>query len=196
MLNSRQRAQLRSIANSYDTIFQIGKGGINDALIKQIDEALEKRELIKIRTLETSPETSREAADNVAEAVKADVVQVIGSRFVTKKKPFSIRMLGSNILQMAIRLVTGKKITDPTSGMRAYNKKVIEEFVANASLTPEPDTLVYMMTRQMKVKEVQVEMHDREFGESYLNAFKSIEYMLSMMFSIVFIRAFTRKGGK
>ena len=121
---------------------------------------------------------------------------VIGSRFVTKKKPFSIRMLGSNILQMAIRLVTGKKITDPTSGMRAYNKKVIEEFVANASLTPEPDTLVYMMKRQMKVKEVQVEMHDREFGESYLNAFKSIEYMLSMMFSIVFIRAFTRKGGK
>ncbi len=82
MLNSRQRAQLRSMANSYETIFQIGKGGINDALIKQIDEALEKRELIKIRTLETSPETSREAADNVAEAVKADVVQVIGSRFV------------------------------------------------------------------------------------------------------------------
>ncbi len=82
MLNSRQRAQLRSMANSYETIFQIGKGGINDALIKQIDEALEKRELIKIRTLETSPETSREAADNVAEAVGADVVQVIGSRFV------------------------------------------------------------------------------------------------------------------
>lgn len=82
MLNSRQRAQLRSIANSYDTIFQIGKGGINDALIKQIDEALEKRELIKIRTLETSPETSRSAADSISEAVGADVVQVIGSRFV------------------------------------------------------------------------------------------------------------------
>ena len=82
MLNSRQRAQLRSIANSYDTIFQIGKGGINDALIKQIDEALKKRELIKIRTLETSPETSRSAADSVSEAVGADVVQVIGSRFV------------------------------------------------------------------------------------------------------------------
>ena len=78
MLNSRQRAQLRSMANSYETIFQIGKGGINDALIKQIDEALEKRELIKIRTLETS----RSAADTVAEAVGADVVQVIGSRFV------------------------------------------------------------------------------------------------------------------
>lgn len=86
MLNSRQRAQLRSMANSYETIFQIGKGGINDALIKQIDEALEKRELIKIRTLETSPETSRSAADTVAEAVGADVVQVIGSRFVLHRE--------------------------------------------------------------------------------------------------------------
>ena len=82
MLNSRQRAQLRGMANGFETIFQIGKGGINDALIKQIDEALEKRELIKIRTLETSPETSRSAADTVSEAVGADVVQVIGSRFV------------------------------------------------------------------------------------------------------------------
>lgn len=120
----------------------------------------------------------------------------IGSRFVTKKKPISIRMLGSNIIELAIKLVTGKKITDPTSGMRAFNKKVIEEFVTNASLTPEPDTLVYLMKRKMKVKEVQVEMSEREFGESYLNAFKSMEYMLSMMLSIVFIRAFTKKGGE
>lgn len=134
--------------------------------------------------------------DLVKEIKEKNYDIVIGSRFLTKKKPFSIRMLGSSILQMAIRLVTRKKITDPTSGMRAYNKKVIKEFVANASLTPEPDTIVYMMKKQMKVKEVQVEMHDREFGESYFNAFKSIEYMLSMMLSIIFIRAFTRKGGK
>lgn len=120
----------------------------------------------------------------------------IGSRFVTKKKPISIRMLGSNIIELAIKLVTGKKITDPTSGMRAFNKKVIEEFVTNASLTPEPDTLVYLMKRKMKVKEVQVEMSEREFGESYFNAFKSMEYMLSMMLSIIFIRAFTKKGGE
>lgn len=82
MLNSRQRAQLRGMANSYDTIFQIGKGGINDQLIKQIDEALEARELIKLRALETSPETSRTAADKIAQEVSADVVQVIGSRFI------------------------------------------------------------------------------------------------------------------
>ncbi len=82
MLNSRQRAQLRGMANSYDTIFQIGKGGINEQLIKQVDEALEARELIKLRTLENSPETSRTAADEIANQVGADVVQVIGSRFI------------------------------------------------------------------------------------------------------------------
>ena len=82
MLNSRQRAQLRGLANTLDTILQIGKGGISDQTIKQIDDALEARELIKLRTLETSPVTSREAADSVAEKLGADVVQVIGSRFI------------------------------------------------------------------------------------------------------------------
>ena len=82
MLNSRQRAQLRGMANSYETIFQIGKGGINEQLIKQVDEALEARELIKLRTLENSHETSRTAADEIANQVGADVVQVIGSRFI------------------------------------------------------------------------------------------------------------------
>ena len=100
------------------------------------------------------------------------------------------------LLQLAIKLVTWKKITDPTSGMRAYNKKAIKEFVTNTSSTPEPDTLVYMLKKGLKIKEVQVEMSEREFGESYLNAFKSMEYMLSMMFSIILIRAFTKKGGK
>lgn len=120
----------------------------------------------------------------------------IGSRFVAKKKPFTMRMIGSNLIQFAIKLVTWKKITDPTSGMRAYNKKAIKEFATNPSLTPEPDTLVYMLKKGMNIKEVQVEMSEREFGESYLNAFKSMEYMLSMMFSIIFIRAFMKKGGK
>lgn len=82
MLNSRQRAQLRGMANGFDTIFQVGKGGINEQLIKQIDEALEARELIKLRTLETAPESSRTAADKIAQDVGADVVQVIGSRFI------------------------------------------------------------------------------------------------------------------
>ena len=82
MLNSRQRAQLRSMANRMETIFQVGKGGIGDEIKKQVDDALEAREIIKMRVLETSPLTSREAADQIAQMVGADVVQVIGSRFV------------------------------------------------------------------------------------------------------------------
>lgn len=158
--------------NGYDVVLQFDGDGQHDAkYIKKLVDEIERN--------------------------NCDVV--IGSRFVTEKKPASIRMLGSNILSLAIRIVTGRAIKDPTSGMRAYDKKAIDEFVSNNSLTPEPDTLVYMMKKGMKVKEIQVEMREREFGECYLNAFKSMEYMLSMMFSIIFIRAFTRKrknGGK
>ncbi|MBE6766666.1 MAG: ribosome assembly RNA-binding protein YhbY [Clostridia bacterium] len=82
MLTGKQRAQLRALANSLETIFQVGKSGINDQLIRQVDETLEARELIKLRVLETSPQSSREAADKIAEETGADVVQVIGSRFV------------------------------------------------------------------------------------------------------------------
>ena len=82
MLNSRQRAQLRGLANHLTPVFQIGKGGVNEQLIKQTDDILEVRELIKLKALETSPETSREAADKSAEAVGADVVQVIGGVMV------------------------------------------------------------------------------------------------------------------
>lgn len=118
----------------------------------------------------------------------------IGSRFVTEKKPKTMRMLGSGLLSGTIKITTGKTIKDPTSGMRAYNKQAIEYFVKNASLTPEPDTLVYLLKKKMKVKEVQVEMSEREFGESYLNPIKSMQYMINMFFSIVFIRAITRKN--
>ena len=131
--------------------------------------------------------------DLVKEIEKNNINVAIGSRFVTEKKPFSARMLGSRLISFAIKLTTWKKITDPTSGMRAYDKKAIELFNNNASLTPEPDTIVYMIKKGLNIKEVQVEMSEREFGESYLNAFKSIKYMMNMMLSILFIRSITRK---
>lgn len=131
--------------------------------------------------------------DLVNEIEKNNVDVAIGSRFVKEKKPFTARMLGSRIISAAIRLTTFKKITDPTSGMRAYNKKAIEMFNTNASLTPEPDTIVYMIKKGLNVKEVQVEMSEREFGESYLNAFKSIKYMMNMMLSILLVRSLTKK---
>ena len=82
MLTSKQRAYLRSIAAEYETIFQIGKGGVTEVMCKEIGEALRKRELIKLKVLENSGWTAREAADAVAEQTGADVVQVIGNKFV------------------------------------------------------------------------------------------------------------------
>ncbi len=86
MLTSKQRAALRSMANGLDAIVHIGKDGIAQALIKQCDDALTARELIKARVLETSGMTSREAADKIAGMVRAEVVQVIGSKFVLYRK--------------------------------------------------------------------------------------------------------------
>ncbi len=82
MLNSRQRAQLRGMANDFETILQVGKMGISENTVKQVDDALEARELIKMSVLETCPNTSREVADELAKEVKADVVQVIGRKFI------------------------------------------------------------------------------------------------------------------
>lgn len=82
MLTSKQRAKLRAMGTSLDTIFQIGKGGIGEETVKQISNALEARELIKARVLENSDYTAREAADTLAEATGADVVAVTGTRFV------------------------------------------------------------------------------------------------------------------
>ncbi len=86
MLNSRQRAQLRGMANSMETIFQIGKSGVSDNTVKQVIDALEARELIKLRILENCPLSVREAADDIAEKTNSDVVQVIGTRFILYKE--------------------------------------------------------------------------------------------------------------
>ncbi|MBQ0111209.1 MAG: ribosome assembly RNA-binding protein YhbY, partial [Oscillospiraceae bacterium] len=85
-LTSKQRAFLRAKGNSLETVFQIGKQGLNDALLKQTDELLELRELVKLRVLETCEISSREAADTIANGIGAQVVQVIGSRFILFKE--------------------------------------------------------------------------------------------------------------
>ena len=82
MLTSKQRAYLRGLANREDTILIIGKGEITDNIIRQADTALAARELIKGKHLESSSYTARECADILAEKCNADVVQVIGSKFV------------------------------------------------------------------------------------------------------------------
>ena len=85
MLTSKQRAQLRALANNMETILQVGKGGIGEQLLKQVSDALLARELIKLRVLETCELTAKEAAAGIAEQTGSEVVFVIGSRFVLYK---------------------------------------------------------------------------------------------------------------
>ena len=86
MLTGKQRAKLRSMANSLEPLLQVGHQGINEHTFTHVDEALTKRELVKFRVLESCPVTSREAADTIAEKLGADVVQVIGYRFVLYRR--------------------------------------------------------------------------------------------------------------
>lgn len=79
-MTSKQRAYLRSQANTLDSIFQIGKTGLTDNLIKQLSDALTARELIKISVLETAPDTAKNLSLEIAEATNSVVVQVIGSK--------------------------------------------------------------------------------------------------------------------
>ncbi|NLM62568.1 MAG: YhbY family RNA-binding protein [Clostridiales bacterium] len=82
MLSSKDRAKLRAMANKIDTIVIIGKGGITENIVKQADDALKARQLIKGRVLETAFMTAREAGEELAELTGSETVQVIGSRFV------------------------------------------------------------------------------------------------------------------
>jgi glycosyltransferase involved in cell wall biosynthesis len=112
----------------------------------------------------------------------------IGSRFVTEKKPHGLRMLGSRLIQFVLRLTTGKKIKDPTSGMRMYNRATMKAMAEQMDYGPEPDTIAHLIRSGARVKEVQVEMHERMAGTSYLNLSRSLRYMTHMCVSILFIQ--------
>lgn len=117
---------------------------------------------------------------------------VIGSRFVTEKKPFTARMIGSRLIAGAIKCVAHETVKDPTSGFRAYGKNCIKDYALDMNNPPEPDTLVYMYRKNRKIKEIQVQMSKREFGESYLNLVNTIKYMSRMMVSIFLIQPFRK----
>lgn len=85
-MTSKQRAFLRAQANGLDPILHAGKGGLSDAMVKQADDALTARELIKGRVLETAPTSTRDLAEEIAAAVNAEVVQVIGRTFVLYRR--------------------------------------------------------------------------------------------------------------
>ena len=91
MITSKQRAYLRKLANGIEPLFQIGKGGVGDELLKQLAIALEARELIKVHILETALLDTKSAANEIAEALGAEPVQAIGSKFVLYKQAKNVK---------------------------------------------------------------------------------------------------------
>ena len=113
---------------------------------------------------------------------------VVGSRYLTQKKPWTLRMVGSRIICFFIYLKTGKKVTDPTSGMRAADKNIIKLFADNMNYIAEPDAYADLIKRNFKTSEVQVSMEERDEGVSYFSSpFKSIRFVFNVLVSILFL---------
>ena len=108
-LTSKQRAQLRGIASQADTILMVGKDGVSENVIREANNALEARELIKGRVLENSMLTAREAAEQLRVPTRSEVVQVIGSKFVLYRRQHDAD-------KRKIQLVTDKKRKAPGKG--------------------------------------------------------------------------------
>ncbi|MBR4207530.1 MAG: glycosyltransferase family 2 protein [Lachnospiraceae bacterium] len=112
---------------------------------------------------------------------------VIGSRYLESKGNANARYMGGRVISGCIRFMTGKKIKDPTSGMRVYSDRVMKLFTESSLYSPEPDTLSYLIKKGFKVSETGVEMKERMRGKSYLDIVGSARYMFRMCTSILFI---------
>lgn len=135
---------------------------------------------------------ARYIADMVSFMEQGQYDIVIGSRFVDKKKPKTLRMLGSNVISAAIKITTRRTVKDPTSGMRLYNRRMMKRHARMYEFGPEPDTLAFLARSGAKIGEVQVEMLERTAGKSYLNFARSMRYMTRMCMSIFFIQWFRK----
>lgn len=118
---------------------------------------------------------------------------VIASRYATEPKPMSIRMIGSRLIQMAIKMTTGITVKDPTSGMRMFNRESIKEFAFNLNYGPEPDTISFLLKQGAAIAEIQVVMDERIGGVSYLTPLNAMKYMMRILFSIFLIQNFRHR---
>ena len=109
---------------------------------------------------------------------------VLGSRFLTEKRNRSLRMAGNALIEGAVRLTTGKRVTDPTCGMRIYGRRVMKHMAYAASARPEPDTVAFLIRCGARTGEYPVSVREREAGVSYLSLGKSIRYMAQMGMNI------------
>ena len=109
---------------------------------------------------------------------------VIASRYYGCRMPFRMRTVGAKMITAAIRLTTGRHLSDPTSGMRLYSRRIIEQFIKDENNAPEPDTLSYLIRLGADIREVPVNMAERLAGQSYLTPGNAAKYMIHMLMAI------------
>lgn len=184
--------------NKYNTINLIQNLGIGGAVQTGYKYALNNNYDVAIQ-FDGDGQHDENYIDNLVNEIKEGYDFVIGSRFISdlsKFKSSSTRRIGIKIISFLIKICTGKKIYDPTSGFRAANKDVIKIFTNHYPVEyPEPESTTELIKRGYKVVEIPVEMHEREFGISSIKPLKSIYYMFSVSLSII-ISSITKKDVK
>ena len=118
---------------------------------------------------------------------------VIASRYYGTKMPVRLRTVGGKMISAAVWLTTGKRLTDPTSGMRLYKRNIIRLFAKGSIEEPEPDTLAYLIRMGADVQEVKVRMEERTTGKSYLTPINATKYMVRVLSSILVYQWFRER---
>ncbi|MGL4760210.1 MAG: glycosyltransferase family 2 protein [Sarcina sp.] len=135
---------------------------------------------------------------NLYNEIKNNKNFVIGSRFIENEgfQSSKLRRVGISFFYHLIKFLTGKKITDATSGFRMADKKVISIFASSYPIDfPEPETTIKLIALDLKISEIPVVMNDRKHGVSSINLPKSIYYMIKVTLAILFAKFSTKKEG-
>ncbi len=134
----------------------------------------------------------RYVKDIITPVIKNEADMVIGSRFITNIDTFKstfARRIGIKVISVFMKFATGKKIYDTTSGFRACNKKIIEDFsLSYPNEYPEPITTAELLKKKYTIKEIPVEMKEREAGTSSIKTWKNIYYMLNVTIALLMIK--------
>ena len=174
--------------NNYNVIPLINNLGIGGAVQTGYKYALENDYDVAIQ-FDGDGQHDENYIDCLLKEIEKGNDFVIGSRFVGNESEFKssiFRRIGIRILSLAIKICTGKKIYDPTSGFRAANRSIIKLFADHYPLEyPEPESIVELIRKKYKIVEIPVKMHEREFGTSSIKPLKSVYYMFSVLIAIL-----------
>lgn len=183
--------------NKYNVINLITNLGIGGAVQTGFKYALENDYDVAIQ-FDGDGQHDENYIEKLIEEIKKGNDFVVGSRFIKNLSGFKstkFRRIGIKFLSSLIKICTGTKIYDPTSGFRAANKQIISLFADKYPTEyPEPETIVSLIRKQYKVKEIPVEMHERKYGKSSIKPLKSMYYMFSVSISII-ISSICKRGG-